>query len=104
VFPLPLANTLQKQSNMSFKTLVRFENASGQIRYGDLGNASAARDLEGAEVELLDGDVDSGFKATGKKDKIHKVEMTASLFCNIKLLTMRSCYAHSQKHLSYALA
>lgn len=57
---------------MSFQRLVRFVNAQGATLYGDL-KTEATGDFVGAEVEVLDGDVASGFRATGKTDKIQKV-------------------------------
>jgi hypothetical protein len=67
---------------MSFKTLVRYENAHGVISYGDLGNVPATGDVKGIDVAVLDGDLESGFKASGKTDKIHKVE-TLFLACKM---------------------
>jgi hypothetical protein len=60
---------------MGFKTLVRYANADGVISYGDLGNVPATGDVKDLDVAVLDGDLESGFKASGKTDKIHKVEM-----------------------------
>jgi transcription initiation factor TFIIH subunit 2 len=57
---------------MSFRRLVRYVNAEGKTKYGDLKKAPGPESLEGAEVDILDGDLVSGFKRTGKSDKIEK--------------------------------
>jgi hypothetical protein len=59
---------------MAFKTLIRFANANGEIRYGDMGDVPITGDLKDVEVAVLDGDLDSGFKKSGKTEKIHMVE------------------------------
>ena len=62
---------------MSFQRLVRFVNAQGATSYGDL-KTEAVGDLTGAEVELLEGDLASGFRGTGRTDTIQKVPYTSS--------------------------
>jgi transcription initiation factor TFIIH subunit 2 len=57
---------------MSFQRLVRFINAEGKTQYGDL-KKEATGDLVGQEVEVLEGDLDSGFTSTGKTEKINEV-------------------------------
>jgi hypothetical protein len=57
---------------MSFQRLVRFVNAQGTAAFGDL-KSDPTGDLTGAEVEVLEGDIESGFRATGKTDKVGKV-------------------------------
>ncbi|KAK4182349.1 hypothetical protein QBC35DRAFT_510161 [Podospora australis] len=57
---------------MSFQRLVRFVNAEGATNYGDL-KTEATGDLTGAEVEVLEGDLQTGFRTTGRTDKIQKV-------------------------------
>lgn len=56
---------------MSFQRLVRFVNEEGKTQYGDLKTATS--DFVGADVEVLDGDISSGFKATGRTEKIKEV-------------------------------
>lgn len=58
---------------MSFKWLVRYTNTSGETNYGDLKNEPGNGSLEGAEVEVLSGDLDAGWSKTGKTEKIQKV-------------------------------
>ena len=58
---------------MSFKWLVRYTNTSGETNYGDLKTEPGNGSLEGAEVEVLSGDLESGWSKTGKTDKIGKV-------------------------------
>ncbi|KAJ9161076.1 Fumarylacetoacetate hydrolase domain-containing protein 2 [Coniochaeta hoffmannii] len=57
---------------MSFQRLVRFVNEQGRTLYGDLKSETPS-DLTGVEVEVLEGDIQSGFKSTGRKDKISKL-------------------------------
>jgi 2-keto-4-pentenoate hydratase/2-oxohepta-3-ene-1,7-dioic acid hydratase in catechol pathway len=57
---------------MSFQRLVRFVNDQGATQYGDL-KSEPTGDLTGQEVEVLEGDLDSGFKSTGRTEKIQKL-------------------------------
>ncbi len=57
---------------MSFQRLVRFVNAQGTTSFGDL-KSEPTSDLTGAEVEVLEGDIENGFRGTGRTDKIQKV-------------------------------
>jgi transcription initiation factor TFIIH subunit 2 len=57
---------------MSFQRLVRFVNAQGTTSFGDL-RTEPTNDLTGAEVEVLEGDIEKGFRGTGRTDKIQKV-------------------------------
>lgn len=57
---------------MAFQRLVRFVNAEGKTQYGDL-KSQPTGDLVGAEVDVLEGDIDSGFTATGRTEKIKEV-------------------------------
>ena len=57
---------------MTFQRLVRFVNAQGATHFGDLKSAPTG-DLTGAEVEVLEGDVENGFRGTGRTDKIEKL-------------------------------
>ena len=58
---------------MDFKRLVRFEDAEGVVNYGDVGDNTGANGWEGADVEILEGDIDAGFKRTGRPARIKKV-------------------------------
>jgi 2-keto-4-pentenoate hydratase/2-oxohepta-3-ene-1,7-dioic acid hydratase in catechol pathway len=57
---------------MSFQRLVRFVNAQGATSFGDL-KSEPTGDLTGAEVEVLEGDIENGFRGTGRTDKIAKL-------------------------------
>jgi 2-keto-4-pentenoate hydratase/2-oxohepta-3-ene-1,7-dioic acid hydratase in catechol pathway len=57
---------------MTFQRLVRFVNAQGAIHFGDL-KSEPTGDLKGAEVEVLEGDVENGFRGTGRTDKIEEL-------------------------------
>lgn len=62
----------------SFGRLVRFENESGQIKYGEAGpdtDALTSDSLVGSSVEVYNGQVpwDPTFQKSGKHEVIHKV-------------------------------
>lgn len=57
---------------MSFQRLVRFINAEGVTNYGDL-ETEATGDPTGTEVEVLEADVTTGFRTTGRADSIQQV-------------------------------
>jgi transcription initiation factor TFIIH subunit 2 len=63
---------------MSFQRLVRFVNAEGKTQYGDL-KKEASGDLIGQEVEVLEGNLDSGFTSTGKTEQIKEVRHVNSV-------------------------
>jgi len=72
-FPFPKAEAQSNETAaMSFQRLVRFVNEQGRTLYGDLKSETPS-DLTGVEVEVLEGDIQSGFKSTGRKDKISKL-------------------------------
>jgi hypothetical protein len=59
-----------------FNHLVRFENESGQVLYGDAPEDATTLDsLIGAEVDVFEGDTPWGatFQRTSKRDVIAKV-------------------------------
>jgi 2-keto-4-pentenoate hydratase/2-oxohepta-3-ene-1,7-dioic acid hydratase in catechol pathway len=57
---------------MSFQRLLRFVNAEGKTQYGNLKN-EATGDLVGQEVEVLEGDLDSGLTPTGRTEQIKEL-------------------------------
>lgn len=57
---------------MSFQRLVHFINAQGATSFGDL-KSEPTGDLTGAEVEVLEGGIEQGFRSTGRTDKIQRV-------------------------------
>lgn len=57
----------------AFKRLIRFEDAEGKTVYGDLEKEVPTREIEGSTVEVLEGDVKSGFNKAGSKAKVAKV-------------------------------
>ena len=57
----------------AFSHLIRFEAADGKTYYGDLKKETPTREIEGKEVELLEGDVKSGFSKKGSTAKISKL-------------------------------
>ncbi|PVI08634.1 hypothetical protein DM02DRAFT_549062 [Periconia macrospinosa] len=57
----------------SFDRLIRFEADDGKVYYGDLGDEVPTREIEGRKVQVLDGDVKSGFKKSGGEVKVSKL-------------------------------
>lgn len=57
----------------SFDRLVRFEAEDGKTYYGDLGAEVPTREIEGREVEVLEGGIVDGFRKVGGKRKVVKV-------------------------------
>jgi hypothetical protein len=55
---------------------VRFKDASGGIQYGDLKQEAPSGNWKGVEVDVLEGDIDSGWKSTGKKENIAEVRIS----------------------------
>jgi transcription initiation factor TFIIH subunit 2 len=81
---------------MSFQRLVRFVNAQGTTSFGDL-KSEAKGDLKGAEVEILEGDIENGFRGTGRTDKIEK------LLCPLPRVPIVICIGlNYQKHATEA--
>ena len=81
---------------MSFQRLLRFVNEQGVTQYGDL-KVEATGDLIGQEVEVLDGDIASGFRATGRTEKISK------LLCPLPSVPFIVCIGlNYQKHANEA--
>jgi hypothetical protein len=60
-------------SSPTFDRLIRFQTSDGAERYGNLEKETPTREIEGSEVELLDGDIKSGFKKAGGKAKVGKL-------------------------------
>jgi transcription initiation factor TFIIH subunit 2 len=56
-----------------FDRLIRFEAADGQTYYGNLERELPTREMEGATVEVLEGDIKTGFKGLGTRAKVTKV-------------------------------
>lgn len=59
-----------------FERLVRFENDGGKETYGDLPLNVANDAIIGSSVEVLDGDIKTGFKKSGSKATIKKAHFT----------------------------
>jgi transcription initiation factor TFIIH subunit 2 len=57
----------------AFERLIRFEDKEGKTVYGNLEKETPTREIEGSSVEILEGDVQSGFKKTGQKATVGKV-------------------------------
>lgn len=57
----------------AFERLIRFEDKDGKTVYGNLEEEVPTREIEGSSVEVLSGDIKSGFKKTGEKATVGKV-------------------------------
>lgn len=57
----------------TFSHLIRFEADDGKTYYGDLTKETLTRKIQGKEVEVLEGDVKSGFSKNGSKAKVSKL-------------------------------
>lgn len=57
----------------AFERLIRFQTEDGNVRYGNLEEEVPTREIEGMEVEVLDGDVERGFKKSGGKATVKKL-------------------------------
>src|SRR5947209_2422402 len=51
----------------AFERLIRFEDGEGKTVYGNLEEEVPTREIEGRSVEVVEGDVESGFRKTGGK-------------------------------------
>ncbi|KAF2736865.1 hypothetical protein EJ04DRAFT_533409 [Polyplosphaeria fusca] len=64
----------QDAANMAgFERLIRFVGEDGKTHFGDLGKERPTREIEGSAVELLNGDIKSGFSKTGKEATVSKL-------------------------------
>jgi transcription initiation factor TFIIH subunit 2 len=60
-------------SSPAFDRLIRFQTSDGKVKYGNLEKETPTKEIEGSEVEVLEGDIKSGFKKTGGKAKVEKL-------------------------------
>jgi hypothetical protein len=60
-------------SIMAVTRILRFEDDSGAVHYGDFTAHHATASLTGLELEILEGDLFTGLAPTGKKSKVYKV-------------------------------
>ncbi|KAF2129124.1 hypothetical protein P153DRAFT_423497 [Dothidotthia symphoricarpi CBS 119687] len=65
--------SVSKMVTATFDRLIRFEAEDGKTYYGDLVKEVPTREIEGSEVEVLEGDIASGFKKTGGQKKVAKL-------------------------------
>jgi transcription initiation factor TFIIH subunit 2 len=71
---------------MSFERLIRFVDESGTTRYGNLVREVSLKDIEKSEVQVVEGDLETGFTKSSKKTTVHKVMSTTS--SHLKRLTI----------------
>lgn len=63
----------------AFERLIRFEDSEGKTVYGNLEEEVPTREIEGRSVEVVEGDVESGFRKTGGKTQVKKVRREEKL-------------------------
>ena len=73
-------STTTARAMAAFERLIRFEDTAGKIVYGNLEKEMATKEIEGSVVEVLDGDVKSGFRKTGGKATVGKVSRGGFFF------------------------
>ena len=59
---------------MPFNRLIRFVDGKGRIAFGDVDKPFAAKDIIGAEVEILVGTFQYGFTRTSEKRRVKQVK------------------------------
>ena len=57
----------------AFSHLIRFEAEDGKTYYGDLTKETPTKEIQGKEVELLKGDIQTGFSKSGSKATVSKL-------------------------------
>lgn len=62
---------------MGFERLIRFVSSTGETQYGNLTKETPTKEIQGSEVEILNGDIESGFEKTGEKATVKQVSRTA---------------------------
>lgn len=58
---------------MSFDRLIRFRDRAGVERYGNVKDEVVPSGLEGKTVQLVSGNMESGFKIQDEKAEVAKV-------------------------------
>lgn len=58
---------------MSFERLIRFVDEAGKTQYGNLGKVTPVKEIEGSEVEIVEGSINTTFTKTGKTTRVKKV-------------------------------
>lgn len=61
---------------MGFERLIRFVSSTGETQYGNLAKETPTKEIQGSEVEILKGDIESGFEKTGEKATVKQVSPT----------------------------
>lgn len=68
-----------------FERLIRFESIDGATVYGDVTDASALKNLVGATVNVLDGNLQDGFTKTARTATVKKVTLKLNLLTKLLL-------------------
>lgn len=71
---------------MSFDRLIRFEDAEGVEKYGNIDNNVPASELVGKTVQVVLGTLESGFNVSDDQAVVGKVR-TSNLELNLHRLT-----------------
>ncbi|KAJ4985821.1 fumarylacetoacetate hydrolase [Stagonosporopsis vannaccii] len=73
VFNRSLSTSSRLQAMAAFSHLIRFEADDGNVYYGDLAKETPTREIKGKDVDVLEGDVKTGFSKKGSKAKVAKL-------------------------------
>ena len=65
---------------MTFERLIRFAAEDGETYYGNLEKEVPTLEIEKSEVEVLKGDIESGWEKTGERKKVDKVRIPYLLY------------------------
>jgi len=57
----------------AFERLIRFVADDGKTYYGNLTKETPTLEIEGSKVEVINGDIDSGFSKAGSEATVSKV-------------------------------
>lgn len=68
-----LSTSSKLQAMAAFSHLIRFEAEDGKTYYGDLTKETPTKEIQGKEVELLKGDIQTGFSKSGSKATVSKL-------------------------------
>jgi len=59
-------------TTMSFERLIRFVDEAGKTQYGNLVKVRPVKEIEGSVVEIVEGNINTTFKKTGKTTRVKK--------------------------------
>ncbi|ORY10579.1 hypothetical protein BCR34DRAFT_674184 [Clohesyomyces aquaticus] len=77
---------------MPFERLIRFVAGDDKTYYGNLTKETPTREIQGSEVDLLSGDVKTGFSKTGERATVSK------LLCPLPSTNIVMCIGLNYRH------